>query len=215
MNSKPRESSIQLTSEGIGKVREKERELKKKNQNGKRITQEDIAKKAHTSIDTFKRFLGGKIYTSEPSFDAIIQALELKIGTDLIEDIDFTRGKSLSNSESTLIASSHENLEKNRSMLTDLEKQDLVEEIKRYYVGKEDSLKNIFLMNQEIFGTNFYGETRGESFNIRISNLREELILRNKLNDFIRIVRQDYPNFAISLLVVLILIEYAKYPGVC
>ncbi|MEY4520098.1 MAG: hypothetical protein RLZZ499_2698, partial [Cyanobacteriota bacterium] len=84
-------------------------------------------------------------------------------------------------------------------MLTDLEKQYLVKQISSCYAHQEDNLKNFFWMNEKNFGTNFYGETRGESFNTRIGGLVQELILRNKLDDFIRIVRQDYPNFAADI----------------
>ncbi|MEO0014737.1 MAG: hypothetical protein RLZZ535_3126, partial [Cyanobacteriota bacterium] len=50
-------------------------------------------------------------------------------------------------------------------MLTDLEKQYLVKQISSCYAHQEDNLKNFFWMNEKNFGTNFYGETRGESFN--------------------------------------------------
>ena len=74
----------------------------------------------------------------------------------------------------------------------------LMAEIQNYY-DDEERLKSIFRINQEIFGTNFYGSIGGNDFETRIINLVREIINRDKLNDFIKIIRNTYPLFAQKL----------------
>ena len=71
-------------------------------------------------------------------------------------------------------------------------------EIQNYY-DDEERLKSIFRINKEIFGTNFYGSIGGNDFETRIINLVREIINRDKLNDFIKIIRNTYPLFAQKL----------------
>jgi hypothetical protein len=77
-------------------------------------------------------------------------------------------------------------------------KKYLITEIQNYY-DDEERLKSIFRINQEIFGTNFYGSIGGNDFETRIINLVREIINRDKLNDFIKIIRNTYPLFAQKL----------------
>ncbi|MDD1427567.1 hypothetical protein MEO94_24500 [Dolichospermum sp. ST_sed9] len=82
--------------------------------------------------------------------------------------------------------------------LSDSAKQYLSKEIKFYY-DDESKLKNIFTMNAEIFGTNFYGNIQGIDLNTKIDSLVLELIKTTKLKSFITLVREDYSNFAKEL----------------
>jgi len=77
-------------------------------------------------------------------------------------------------------------------------KNDLIREIQDKYLPRQDDLKNIFLMNREIFGDNFYTrlEIKYNDFDTRIIYLVDELIDTGKLNKFLEIVRKIYPLFA-------------------
>lgn len=73
---------------------------------------------------------------------------------------------------------------------------DIAQEIINYYGNNEQRLKSIFTLNEQTFGSNFYGNIQGEDVNTRIMNLAVELIKTNKLESFVTIARQHYPSFA-------------------
>ncbi|NEP86972.1 MAG: CHAT domain-containing protein [Okeania sp. SIO2C2] len=83
------------------------------------------------------------------------------------------------------------------SNLTDAQKRKLCEKIEE--VLKEDSLKNIFIQYRDTFGNNFYNKISGGDYHTRLVNVIEELVNRQLIDDFIKIVRHDYPNFAQDL----------------
>ena len=83
------------------------------------------------------------------------------------------------------------------SNLTDAQKRKLREEIER--VLSEDKLRTIFLEYEEKFGSNFYNQIPGSDYRTRLIYLTRELNNRPLLDDFIEIVRYEYPNFAQDL----------------
>ncbi|WP_287520400.1 EAD6 domain-containing conflict system protein [Okeania sp. SIO2C2] len=76
--------------------------------------------------------------------------------------------------------------------LTDAQKGKLCEKIEE--VLKEDSLKNIFIQYRDTFGNNFYNKISGGDYHTKSVNLIEELINREFIDDFIKIVSKDYPS---------------------
>ena len=82
--------------------------------------------------------------------------------------------------------------------LNESDKNYLITEIENKYLPHQDDLKNIFLMNEEIFGNNFYIQLENEhdNFKTRIIYLVKELIDTEKLNNFLEIIRHKYPLFA-------------------
>jgi hypothetical protein len=90
------------------------------------------------------------------------------------------------------------NQQSQRKFFNDSTRKYLVDEIIDYYGNDQQRLINIFTLNQEIFGKNFYGNIVGNSFNSRIVDLVDELIKKNKVKDFIKIVRQEFYYFAQS-----------------
>lgn len=77
-------------------------------------------------------------------------------------------------------------------------KQYLIQQIEEYYGNNEQNLINIFALNEETFGRNFYGDIVGSTFNTRISYLVTELIKGSgaKLESFIEKINGQYPEFA-------------------
>ena len=49
---------------------------------------------------------------------------------------------------------------------------------------------------EEIFGGNFYNQIIGNDYRTRIVYVIKELNNREMMNDFIRIIREEYPKFA-------------------
>jgi hypothetical protein len=82
--------------------------------------------------------------------------------------------------------------------LNESNKNYLTTEIENEYLPKKDELKNIFLMNETIFGNNFYIqlEDKYDNFKTRTIYLVNELIETGKLNNFLEIVREKYSLFA-------------------
>jgi hypothetical protein len=68
-------------------------------------------------------------------------------------------------------------------------------QIQRYY-DDEQKIRIIFNDNLSIFQFNFLTRVPGNDLSTKISNLVRELILRRKMNEFVEICRQEYPNFA-------------------
>jgi len=85
--------------------------------------------------------------------------------------------------------------------LDQTKKKKLIKEIQNKYLPRQDDLKNIFLMNREIFGDNFYTklENKYNDFETRMIYLVDELIDTEKLDKFLEIVRKIYPLFAQKL----------------
>ena len=83
-------------------------------------------------------------------------------------------------------------------MLNESDRNYLVTEIENKYLPKKDELKDIFLMNETIFGNNFYIqlEDKYDNFRTRTIYLVNELIETGKLNNFLKIVRKKYSLFA-------------------
>lgn len=81
--------------------------------------------------------------------------------------------------------------------LTDEQKKKLRQEIETKLT--EDKLKSIFTEDEEIFGRSFYNQIPGNDYRTRIVNVIRELNNRQLINDFITVVRDDYPNFGQDL----------------
>jgi|688.fasta_scaffold30093_4 hypothetical protein len=84
------------------------------------------------------------------------------------------------------------------NILTDSQKQNFIQEIQFYY-DNLPSLRNIFILNTEIFGVNFLARIEGDYFHTKTINLTQELIKKRLMNKFVEICRQEYPNFAKNL----------------
>jgi V8-like Glu-specific endopeptidase len=84
------------------------------------------------------------------------------------------------------------------NILTDSQKQNFIQEIQFYY-DNLPSLRNIFILNTEIFGVNFLARIQGDYFHTKTINLTQELIKKRLMNKFVEICRQEYPNFAKNL----------------
>ncbi len=82
----------------------------------------------------------------------------------------------------------------NFRMLTDTQRIKLRKDIET--VLTEDRLKSILLEHEKKFGRNFYNQIPGNDYRTRVVNLIRELKNRQIINDFIKIVSNDYPNFA-------------------
>ena len=82
--------------------------------------------------------------------------------------------------------------------LTDDQKQYFYGEIQRVFPD-EEYLKIIFIDNEGKFGKNFYNYIRGNSYRNRLTFLTHRLQEKKLLDLFIKVVREDYPNFAQEL----------------
>ena len=82
--------------------------------------------------------------------------------------------------------------------LTDNEKQYFYEEIQRACPAEED-LRIIFIDNEGKFGENFYNHIRGNTYRNRLTFITQRLQEKKLLDLFIKVVREDYPNFAQEL----------------
>jgi hypothetical protein len=67
----------------------------------------------------------------------------------------------------------------------------LKEEILTYY-DDDEKIKAIFTSHQETFDLGFYTRISGNDLNTKIINLINELIIKNKVQDFVRIIREEY-----------------------
>lgn len=67
----------------------------------------------------------------------------------------------------------------------------LKEEILTYY-DDDEKIKAIFTSHQETFDLGFYTRISGNDLNTKIINLINELIITNKVQDFVRIIREEY-----------------------
>jgi hypothetical protein len=76
--------------------------------------------------------------------------------------------------------------------------QYLKEEILTYY-DDDERIKAIFTSHQKTFDSGFYTRISGNDLDTKIINLINELIRKNKLQDFVRIIRKDYSNCAKEL----------------
>ncbi|MDE5107417.1 MAG: hypothetical protein O4808_10255, partial [Trichodesmium sp. St17_bin3_1_1] len=82
--------------------------------------------------------------------------------------------------------------------LTDDQKQYFYGEIQRVFPD-EEYLKIIFIDNEGKFGKNFYNYIRGNTYRNRLTFLTHRLQEKKLLDLFIKVVREDYPNFAQEL----------------
>lgn len=108
----------------------------------------------------------------------------------------FSAWAELSNFQQNI--SSKQSSERDFNNLTDSEKEALVDQI-AYYYDDEQKLKTIFTLNKEIFGFNFYGKVPGNEPYTKTINLTEQLIKKRLMNDFIKICRKEYSNFATKI----------------
>ena len=107
----------------------------------------------------------------------------------------WTELSSLVNADPTCLDGKKSKMQLN---LNESDKNYLITEIENKYLPKKDELKNIFLMNETIFGNNFYIqlEDKYDNFRTRTIYLVNELIETGKLNNFLKIVREKYSLFA-------------------
>ena len=76
-----------------------------------------------------------------------------------------------------------------------IDRRTLREEINKFF-KTEASLQEIFFFNDDIFGDNFYQNLPGTDYSTKVFPLIRELEIRNLTHDFIKAVREKYPNFA-------------------
>ncbi|MDY7003822.1 MAG: CHAT domain-containing protein [Cyanobacteriota bacterium] len=81
--------------------------------------------------------------------------------------------------------------------LTDAQKRKLREDIET--VLSEDKLRTILFEYEDKFGRNFYNQIPGGDYRTRLIYLIRELKNRQLIDDFIEVVRYEYPNFAQDL----------------
>lgn len=96
------------------------------------------------------------------------------------------------------VNNNYDNLDKDFNSLTGSEKKEFVQQVLSYYDDVE-AIQNLFIFNEEVFGRNFLSRIRGNNPQSKMVNLIQELTRKNLMNDFVKICREEYPDFAKEL----------------